>query len=276
MKNLIQLIFISAQITLTPFFSFGQITLNLSIESNRVLPMDGIDIIFKIKNQDADTVNINYPSIYQETIEIILMSNNKKIYRNVVWDGSVGVSKTLLAPKAEIEYEFDLTAIYPYLYESGEYIISAKYFIDERDSFIESENSVSFFMEPLSKKEEMARQAFMKLLFTGTKEADVKYGFQFLEKYPNSIYSIAAKKRTALSLSRLDKYDEAILLFKSALETDGLSKRMQGELISDLSWTYYRKGELQNAIAVLKTLVDTPTKSMLLRKLNREIEERKK
>ena len=274
MKNLIRLI-ITIQIAFIPYFIFSQVTLNIFMESNQILPMDGIDVVFKIKNEGKDTLKINTPNTYQETIEIILTRNGQSVYKSVVWDGPNNASTIVLPPNSEYEYEFDITTLYPFLYESGNYVITAIYNSNERGNKINSENSISFFMKPLSIQEEEARQSFMKLQHTGTLAADVKYGFKFLEKHPNSIYSSAVKRRTASSLSRLKRYDEAIDLFKSALNTESLSKRMKIELTSSLSWTYYKKGDLENAIALMKTQKDTPTKIMLLKKWNREMEERK-
>lgn len=231
-------------------------------------------IVINVKNKCDSILTINTPSIYKENLKLDLVLNGKSMPKPK-WSMSDISNKTKLNPYDSIVVRFELNRFFPILLESGTYILSAEYFPDTINSNEANKNYCNVYIKPLSTFDSKSIDDYRKFLRASI-EGKIIRGKDFLKNHPLSCFAKIVSKELAFALKVSNKYDDAIFYYNASLSDKyKIADWEKEELLNDLAWTYYFKGDFEAAIKTMNLVPDSPNKFKYIEGWVKELNDKK-
>lgn len=233
-----------------------------------------IPIQIKIENTNKDTTEIYSPNITAETITFDIYNERGDKQPQLIWVAAIGKEKIKLFPQQELIVDFELTEIYPFLFESGKYKLEVNYQVSES---VWLKASVTTFVLPsLSEAEEKARMAYRPLTKSGGIVNDAVNGPKFLEEFPNSIFSNKVRIRTGLALKSLGQIDESEVIYQQLISSDTALPLEKTEAFWHLTKIYEERGSISKALEYLEQIDTSLVNNIELNNLKKRLLNKKK
>ncbi len=192
-------------------------------------PFDPLILKLIIANDSTTKKSVLWPEFPAGTLTMNLhnQSNGKHVTPQVKWSISLSSDYIDIQTGKNIEVLLYLEEPFPLGIPSGKYNLSLQYTPDYQNWF--QTNTVSFIISPQSEEEKKQLEDYIKVMQTGGYEYTLKYGEEFLSKYPTSRF-------------RSDVYLEMAREYTNTYKKYETARNMLDMAISDKSSTTYNKG----------------------------------
>lgn len=248
--TLIIIVLIPLIACLRGFIFNNKITINVAIVNKNSTVADPLLFSVIFKNEQDEAASYYYPSL-NSTIELELIYKGEELKSPLLCHKTISPYKLDLKSKMDSTLTFDLSYLYPFLFESGDYSFHLKY--QANDSLIILSNKESFTIKNLPNAENDVKVYYSSMINSEGNPKAIEYGKELLRKYPNTIFTYKIKLFVAEQLYIFGRYEESIQVFQDLLKMAKHSYS-KDDLLFRLAYTYKKLEQLELAIQSLQKI----------------------
>lgn len=248
--------------------------MQLVVQNKTINLCDPITASVLIVNNSDRAVTVRNPDVVKGTLRLKVMHEQASIPQTQYSDNQE-LDTVVINKRDTLLLNFDIRKYFPAILDDGEYSIDAAFFPDSHLKHAILSEAEFFTLKEFAEVERKSVDDYSKFLMASV-EGKYEYGIAFLNKYPNSCLCKIVNKEVAIALRLKGKCDEAILFLNNALsENYNTASWEKNEILNQLAWTFYKKGDVKAAIKMMEQMEDSHYKNSYLSLWKQEISEKK-